>query len=117
MKRINTVKKNLEFNKIISTGKCYKNRHLVLYLLNNDLNRNRFGVSVGTKVGNAVTRNHLKRQLRSIIDNFTFSCPKSKDYIIIVRKSCLEISFEEINKSYKQLIEISMKEKEGESNE
>jgi len=106
MKKINIVKDNKQFNSIIEKSKSYKNKNLVLYVEeNNDNKYYRFGISVGKKIGNAVTRNKLKRQLRNIIDNNKKFYENNKDYIIIVRKNCLNASYSEINDSFKNIIE------------
>jgi len=89
MKKINVVKSNEEFNLIMNKGKCLKNKYFVLYSMKNNLDKYRFGVSVGKKVCNAVNRNKLKRQVRNILDYHKNLYSKSKDYIIIVRKSSL----------------------------
>ena len=101
MKKINIVKENNDFSKIINKGKCVKDSNLVIYYQPNELNKARFGISVGTKVGKAHIRNKFKRQLRNIVDNYKFSYSNSKDYIIIVRKSCL---LEEYHKLEENLI-------------
>ena len=104
MKKINIVKENRTFNNIIENGIQKKNTKLVLYYIENPNNKYyRFGISVGKKVGNAVTRNKLKRQLRSIIDINKKYYENNKDYIIIVRKNCLNCSFMEINNSFIEL--------------
>ena len=103
MKKINIVKENNDFSTIINKGKYVKDKNLVIYYMANDLNRARFGISVGTKVGKAHTRNKFKRQLRNIVDNYKFSYSKSKDYIIIVRKNCLDKTFEDLTNSYETL--------------
>ena len=104
MKKVNIVQKNDDFSIIIQQGICVKDRNLVIYSKNNNRNQTRFGISVGTKIGKAHIRNKLKRQIRNIVDNDKNSYSKSKDYIIIVRKNCLEISYEEIAQSYHKLI-------------
>ena len=105
MKKINIVKENQLFNDIINNSKCVKNNNLVLYQKINEKNKYyRFGISVGKKIGNAVTRNKLKRQIRNIIDNNKNYYENNKDYIIIVRKACLNCSFEQINNSFLDLI-------------
>ena len=89
MKKANIVQDNEEFNLIMNKGRCLKNKYFVLYTKQNNLNKTRFGISVGKKVCNAVNRNRLKRQVRNIIDNHKKLYSNLKDYIIIVRKSSL----------------------------
>jgi ribonuclease P protein component len=69
MKKINIVKKNLEFNEIIKKGRKYYSDLFFVYILKNSYPYNRYGISVSKKVGNAVTRNKYKRRIKNIIDN------------------------------------------------
>lgn len=117
MKKHVIVRNNREFTNIIETGKVYKNKFLVIYIKQNNYNKNRFGVTVGTKVGNAVIRNKFKRQIRNIVDNCKNFYSKDLDYIIIVRKSCLNISYEELKDSFQKLIFNINKDIKGDSNE
>lgn len=103
MKKINIIKKNDDFSELIQKGTCVKDRNLVIYYKNNDYGKARFGISVGTKIGKAHTRNKLKRQIRNIVDNYKFSYSNSKDYIIIVRKNCLETNYQNMEESYHKL--------------
>lgn len=55
----------------------------------------------GKKLGNAVCRNKVKRQLRSMVDEiFTFE--EGYDLIIIVRPAFTNKSFEENKKEMKE---------------
>lgn len=103
MKKINVVKSNEDFSDIINHGIFVKDKNLVIYTKENNLNKARFGISVGTKIGKAHTRNKIKRQLRNIVDNNENSFFYNKDYIIIARNHILETTFEEIKKSYNNL--------------
>lgn len=114
MKKINVVKKSLDFDKIIKEGKIVKNKCFVIYYLNNDIDIYRFGISVGKKIGNAVVRNYYKRIIRNICDNHKKLYSNSRDYIIITRKACTSLSFEEIEKSFVHLINIIEKENKNE---
>ena len=89
MKKINVVKSSEDFNLVMNKGKCIKNKYFVMYSIPNNLDKYRFGISVGKKVCNAVNRNKLKRQVRNILDYHKNLYSKSRDYIIIVRKSSL----------------------------
>lgn len=97
MKKYEIVKKNIEFNDIIKTGRYFKNRYYNIYYKDNGLNFAKFGLAVSKKCGNAVARNKIKRQLRMIIDNNKKLFPIGKNYIIMVRKEIENLSFDEMN--------------------
>ena len=69
MKKINVVKSNEEFNEIIKTGRFVKNHYYVIYYKNNNLNKYRFGISVGKKICNKVNKNKLKKKIKNILNN------------------------------------------------
>ena len=66
MKYSESLKKNRDFQNVYRRGRSYANRYLIMYVLPNDTERNRFGISVSKKVGNSVIRHHLTRQLREL---------------------------------------------------
>lgn len=104
MKKINTVKKNEDFKKVIKKGRYYKNPCFVIYTYNNSLNHYRFGISVSKKIGNAVVRNKIKRQMRNIIDKYKNYYSNELDYIIIIRKDYNAKSFNEIENTFHNII-------------
>ena len=44
-----SLKKNQDFQKVYRKGRSFANRLLVMYILKNDLEKNRFGISVSKK--------------------------------------------------------------------
>ena len=64
MKYSESLKKNRDFQNVYRKGKSLANHYLVMYLLPNELNRNRLGISVSKKVGNSVVRHRLTRLIR-----------------------------------------------------
>ena len=64
MKVKNRVKSHEEFQDIIHSNHCEKNSYYVVHYQKNDLNYTRIGISVSKKLGNAVVRNKIKRQIR-----------------------------------------------------
>jgi ribonuclease P protein component len=103
MKKENRLRKNHEFQKVISNNKIILNKYLVIYYLNNKTKKLRVGISVSKKFINAVGRNKLKRQVRSIltiIDDFS----KSLDLVIILRKPFLKISFNDKKKIIEKIL-------------
>ena len=112
MKKINIVKSNEEFNIIMNKGACFKNKYFVVYSKNNNLDKYRFGISVGKKVTNAVGRNKLKRQIRKILDYHKNLYSKGKDYIIIVRKSSLNEKYSILEENLTKILEKMERENE-----
>ena len=105
MNKESVVKNNRDFSNIIKNGKYVKNEYLVIYALPNNIDRYRFGISVGKKIGNAVVRNKIKRQLRNIVYKYKKSYLNCNDYIIIVRNSYTSLNFSEIDDCFKNLID------------
>ena len=105
MKKINILKNNRDFNRIIDTYKANKYKDFVIYIERTNDELYHFGISVGKKIGNAVTRNKYKRRIRSIIDKKNYQ--KGINCIIILRKSILDREYIEIEnallKAFKEL--------------
>jgi ribonuclease P protein component len=104
MKKKNVVKENRDFSNLITGGKKYWNDTFSIYYGNNNCNNYRFGISVSKKIGNAVIRNKIKRQIRSIIDKHKNIYQNEKDYIIIVRKNYINLNFSEIEMKFLELM-------------
>ncbi len=104
MKKIEVVKNNREFDNIIKNGQYKKNKEFVIYYINNDKTLNRFGISVSKKIGNAVIRNYYKRIIRNICDKSKNLYSNTKDYIIIMRKGLMSLSFDEAYQSMNDLL-------------
>lgn len=106
MKKTEVVKDNRVFNSIIDNGLKIRNKYFVVYYNKViDTNHLKFGIAVGKKVGNAVIRNKYKRKIRSIVDANKLLFKKGYNYIIIVRKECLELNYQTLNDSLMELIE------------
>lgn len=86
------VKKHEEFQKIIRSNKVEKNNSFVIYYENNEDDIVRVGISVSKKIGNAVKRNNIKRQVRHMFYNLKDNLQKV-DVIIIVRQNYKNNSF------------------------
>ena len=62
MKFSESLKKNRDFQSVYRKGKPYGNKYLVMYLLANDLGRNRVGISVSKKSwGNSIIKTSFKQ--------------------------------------------------------
>lgn len=103
MKKENRVKKNTDFYNIIQNGKKYYTKIFNIYINDSKIDTYRFGISVNKKIGNAVIRNKVKRQLRQIIHQNKKYYQINKDYIIIVKNSYLNYDFSSINQIFVEL--------------
>lgn len=106
MKKKDTIKSRKEYSKLIKKGTYIKTKEYVIYSMDNKLDKKRFGLAISNKIGNAVTRNKLKRQTREIVDSLNSLFKNNKDYIIMIRKGCLDSSFKE----KKENLETKLKE-------
>ena len=97
MKRINTIKKNEEFKYIIENGTRIKNPYFSSFIIPKKEKYFRIGISVPKKIGNAVLRNKIKRQIRHIINNLGMSFNLGQDCIIIINSNFVNLEF---NKKY-----------------
>ena len=93
MKVINRIKSSDEFVTTVKKGKTLKNSSYVVHFLKNELSTCRIGLSVSKKLGNAVTRVRVKRQVRAMCDSLINYTVHAYDVVIIVRQDFLENSF------------------------
>jgi ribonuclease P protein component len=97
MKKINIIKESRDFERIIKKNKSFKTKYFYIYKENHEENIYHFGLSVGKKIGNAVRRNKVKRQLKEIISKNDYQ--KNFDCIIIVKREINNATFEEIKQN------------------
>lgn len=86
MKQRYRVRANKRFQEIRRQGRTYTNELLVLCVLPNGLAYSRFGFSVSSRIGNAVTRNRIKRRLREAMRLRMEVVQPGWDLVFIARK-------------------------------
>lgn len=104
MKKINILKSNDDFNRIIRSYKPFRYKDYVIYVEKGTDTVYKFGFSVGKKIGNAVTRNKYKRRLKSIIDKKSYQ--NGFNCIIIVGKGILMRSYDEMEKNLFHALDV-----------
>lgn len=104
MRRKYRIKKNEDFQTVFKNGKSIANRQFVIYMLQNPVEREfRIGLSVSKKIGNAVTRNRIKRLIRQVFLEEKHRIKNGKEFIIIARKPAADMGYYEVKNSLDHL--------------
>ena len=106
MKVINRIKASDDFALTIKKGKAQRDQSYVIHYRTNELNYVRVGISVSSKIGNAVARNHIKRQIRSMCDELIDYNNQTLDIVIVVKQGFLSRSFDDNKMSLKKLLNL-----------
>lgn len=86
-----------QFLDISRTGKKAFAPHFIVICKDNDRSGRRLGVTVSSKVGKAVLRNRVKRQLREFFRRQKRHFDVNRDTLIIARKGAGELSHADLN--------------------
>ncbi|MEG0274041.1 ribonuclease P protein component [Amedibacillus sp. YH-ame10] len=103
MKKEYRIKKNDEFAKIMNYKKFYTCPSFSVYVKPRIEEHARVGISVGKKLGNAVARNKVKRQVREMVHDI-YSFQEKFDTIILVRVKYHEESYVNNKKLLERLV-------------
>ena len=98
-----SIKNNSDFLKAYRHGKSYANRYLVMYVCKNDLDRNRYGITVSKKVGNSVVRHRVTRLIRESIRLNVEKFENGYDIVIIARNTAKGKNYWNINSAVMHL--------------
>lgn len=80
---------------------------MVLYRKERELEHARIGISVSKKMGKAVQRNKIKRQIRMMCQE-VFSFDEPYDFIIMTREDYLNKTYQENLETLKTLVTKSL---------
>lgn len=96
MKFSESLKKNRDFQSVYRKGKSYGNKYLVMYLLPNQTESNRIGISVSKKVGNSIVRHHLTRLIRESYRLHEENFQIGYDMVVVARTAAKDRTYHEI---------------------
>lgn len=91
-----SIKNNRNFVKVYHNGRSYANKYLVMYVLPNGTEQNKFGITVSKKVGNSVVRHRVTRLIRESIRLNEDLFEKGFDIILIARNTAKGKKYSEI---------------------
>jgi ribonuclease P protein component, eubacterial len=80
-----SLKRNHEFRRLYSKGKCAATSLLVIYCRKTGNRINRLGITVTTKLGKAVKRNKVRRRLKEIYRTNEHCLKCGYDIVLVAR--------------------------------
>lgn len=104
MKRIEMIKEKKDFSRIINNKKYHGNKYFVIYEIEEINNYPHFGIAISKKYGKAFERNKIKRQVRNIVDKYKKLFKNNHNYIIMIKKSCYDQSYQQLDHEFQKLI-------------
>ena len=99
-----SLKKNFQFRYVYNRGKSIANRCLVMYVIKNNRNINRFGISVSKKVGKSVVRSRVTRLIRESYRLNEKNIKSGYDIVVIARVSSNQSDYKEISRCLVHLL-------------
>ena len=91
-----SLKKNKDFQVVYKKGISYANKYLVMYVLKNNSDKNRLGISVSKKVGNSVVRHRLTRLIREGYRLQESRFQKGLDIVVVCRASAKDKGYKDM---------------------
>lgn len=106
MKKTESLRKNRQFQEVYRCGRSRANRYLVMYVSENDQNRNLLGISVSRKVGNSVTRHRVKRLVKESYRLQEDIFNSGLNIVITARAAAASISYQKMESALLHLARL-----------
>lgn len=103
MKYSVSLKSNRDFHRLYRRGKQAVAPTMVLYTRKNRLKENRLGITTGKKLGNAVTRNRIRRRLREIYRLHEEAFLPGRDLVVVARVRSAFVSYQALERDFLKL--------------
>ena len=106
LKFTQSLKKNYQFRYVYNRGKSIANKYLIMYVIKNNTDENRLGISVSKKIGNSVVRSRVTRLIREAYRLSENNIKRGYDIAIIARSAMNGTTYRETHRSLNHLLKI-----------
>ena len=101
-----SLRKNKDFQAVYRKGHSCVNKYLVMYVMDNQSEKNRLGISVSKKVGNSVVRHRLKRLISESYRLHEQEFQTGLDIVVVARVSAKDRDYAQIESALLHLGKI-----------
>ena len=89
-----------EFERVYRQGAACRGRLFSVHVFPNEFGTPRLGLSVSRRVGNAVTRNTVRRRLREVFHSVLPEIPGDLDLVVSARPAAAEATLRELSEEF-----------------
>ncbi len=89
-----------DFERVYRQGTAYRGKLFSVHAFPNELGTPRLGLSVSRRVGNAVTRNTVRRRLREVFHSARPEIPGDLDLVVSARPAAAEATVRELSEEF-----------------
>ena len=104
MKHTIPLKQNHEFRRLYSKGKSAVCPYFAVYCRRTGRPYSRLGITAGTKLGNAVKRNRVRRRIRELYRTNEDRLSPGYDIVVVARTRAVFARYAELERSFLQLM-------------
>jgi len=101
------LRQSVRINQVKQAGRSFRNRWLAASVIANCETQSRFAFSVSRRVGNAVTRNQIKRRMRECVRRCLPCVQDGWDVLLIARSQANQATFAQIERAVTDLLQQS----------
>ena len=104
MKRNNHLTRTKEFTRVKEKGKSRHHKLIILEFIPNNLDFSRAAFVASKTVGNAVTRNLIKRRMKACMANYWSNVKSGWDLVFYARNASTKASYNELQVAISELL-------------
>jgi ribonuclease P protein component len=101
---VEMLRRRSDFAALQQGARSRTDRILVVRYRRNELERDRFGISTGKRLGNAVIRNRTRRRIREALRRLDQRAGPSFDFLVVARPASADATYQQISDSLRRTI-------------